>query len=62
MEDVVKLLNAIADTISLRIIKLLTKKMCTDFELAEIMGVEISIIRDKIELLKKAGIVSEVND
>lgn len=62
MEEAVKILRAVAEPLNMRIIKLLTKKMCTDFELAEVLKTDISVIHEKTELLKNAGIVSIVND
>lgn len=62
MDKLIELFTALSDKINIRIVKLLTKKMCTIFELSEIFEMPDEDILKHIDVLKKAGLISEVKE
>jgi len=62
MEKLIGLFTVLADRTRIRIVKLLSKKMCTLFELSEIFQMDDREIKEHIDALHKAGLVSEVKD
>ncbi|MDD3803880.1 MAG: ArsR family transcriptional regulator [bacterium] len=62
MEKLISLFSVLCDKTRIRIIKLLSKKMCTMFELAEVFQMNDVELKPHIDALRHAGLVSEVKD
>ncbi|MDI6700776.1 MAG: winged helix-turn-helix domain-containing protein [bacterium] len=62
MDKLIKIFIALSDEISIRIVKLLIKKMCTIFEISEIMSKDEDYIKERLDKLMDVGIVSKIND
>ncbi len=62
MEKLIKIFMALSEELSIRIVKLLTKKMCTIFELVEIFDEPENRLEEILNRLIQSGIVSKVND
>ncbi|MGE3062773.1 MAG: ArsR/SmtB family transcription factor [bacterium] len=62
MDKLITLFSVLSDKTRIRIIKLLSKKMCTMFELSEIFGINDDELKPHIDSLHHAGLISEVKD
>lgn len=62
MDKLISLFAVLSDKIRIRIVKLLMKKMCTSFELAEIFQTTDEEMKTHLNELRHSGLISEVKD
>jgi predicted transcriptional regulator len=62
MDKLILLFTVLSDKIRIRIVKLLIKKMCTSFELAEIFQTTDDEMKAHLNELRHSGLISEVTD
>ncbi len=60
MEDAIKVLQALSDIYSIRILKLLSKKMLDSEQLSSILGIKEDDVNNYIIILSDTGVVKKV--